>query len=186
MSQMGVAVTLVTPPTDPASISTLEESPAIMTVWSGTAVVAVVAASVVESQVGCVGSVPLVRLAATAPAKRSCGLTGPAGRQPTATTETTRIITSASTSHHACGERRTPDRQRFVFTVLPLFRGSSRGQRGTLHGTTNQQRLKLPIRPPPTCALGFERSPILPTGRVGAATDDANRSYVPATKLYRK
>src|SRR5215472_13885396 len=160
MSQMGVAVTLVAPPTDPASISTLEESPAIMTVWSGTAVVAVVAASVVESQVGCVGSVPLVRLAATAPAKRSCGLTGAAGRQPTATTETTRIITSASTSHHACGERRTPDRQRFVFTVLPPSRQFPRPARPAA-GTTNQQRLRLPVPPSRLRALSFERSPML-------------------------
>src|SRR5215472_2847474 len=182
MSQMGVAVTLVAPPTDPASISTLEESPAIMTVWSGTAVVAVVAASVIESQVGCVGSVPLVRLAATAPANRSCDLTGAAGRQPTATTETTRISSSASTSHRACGERRTPDHQRFAFTVLSPSRQFPRPARPAA-GTTNQQRLRLPVPPPPTPRAQFRALPYAPIGSVGAATEAANRSNVPTSAL---
>src|SRR5262245_2462797 len=135
MSQTGVAVTLVAPPTEPASISTVDESPAINTVWSGTAVVSVVPARVVESQVCGAGSVRLARWAAPAPGKRCDGVAGEAGLRPTATTETTRIATSASTSHRACGERRTRDRQKFAFmAVHPLWR-SSRARGGPPRGT---------------------------------------------------
>src|SRR5215469_3853562 len=84
--------------------------------------------SIVGSQVGWGTTIPLVRLAATAPAKRLCGLTGAAGRQPTATSETTRMSSCVSMSHRACGERRTPDRQRFAFTVLPPFFDSARSR----------------------------------------------------------